>query len=45
MSLQKLAEQRKAANTAVDHPEHNIKQTMRRKVRNLKSCKFKVLEA
>ncbi|RXG73560.1 hypothetical protein Avbf_01749 [Armadillidium vulgare] len=34
MNLQKLAEQRKAANAASEHPDHNIKQTLRGKVRH-----------
>ncbi|KAB7495402.1 Gamma-aminobutyric acid receptor subunit beta [Armadillidium nasatum] len=33
MNLQKLAEQRKAANAASEHPDHNIKQTLRGKLR------------
>ncbi|RXG73562.1 Gamma-aminobutyric acid receptor subunit beta [Armadillidium vulgare] len=35
MNLQKLAEQRKAANAASEHPDHNIKQTLRGKNRQL----------
>ncbi|KAL7642734.1 UNVERIFIED_CONTAM: hypothetical protein RMT77_007299 [Armadillidium vulgare] len=34
MNLQKLAEQRKAANAASEHPDHNIKQTLRGKNRS-----------